>query len=233
MKKKQQIVFGIDEVGRGPLAGPVIACAITGPAKLKIKNENPKESSAGDSRGQADKFQVSCSKFQVRFKDSKKLTPKQREQIYQFLKNSPQVEWGIGKVSEKVIDKINIFQATKLAMEKAVKSLEKKIGKQANLLLIDGNFGIGLSRPQESIIKGDEKIFLISLASIVAKVHRDRLMLKAHKKYPQYEFDKHKGYGTKLHCQKLMKFGYCSLHRKSFKPVLAALNSKMKNESEK
>jgi ribonuclease HII len=103
-------------------------------------------------------------------------------------------------------------------MEKAVLSLEKKIGKQATMLLIDGNFGIALTRPHEPIIKGDETVFLISLASIVAKVERDSLMRKMHKKYPQYGFDKHKGYGTKQHLAALSKFGLCKIHRRSFGP---------------
>lgn len=199
----KKIVFGIDEVGRGPLAGAVMAAAIT-----------------------VQQFSIFNSQFSKNFqflnfknRDSKKLTPKQRENIYTFLKDSPEVQWGTGKVSEKMIDKINILQATKLAMEKAVLSLEKKIGRQAEMLLIDGNFGITLARPQQSIVKGDETVFLISLASIVAKVERDSLMQKMHKKYPQYGFNQHKGYGTKQHIAALFKFGPCKIHRMSFKPI--------------
>jgi len=205
MAKNQKIIVGIDEVGRGPLAGPVLACALTG---LK---ERLKELGSLLPQGilQGTEF----------LGDSKKLSPKQREVIYDFLKKNPQVEWGIGRVSERVIDKINIFQATKLAMEKAVLNLEKKLSRQADLLLIDGNFSIGIAREQKSIIKGDEKIFLISLASIVAKVTRDRLMIKLHRQYPQYGFDQHKGYGTKLHCERLLKFGCCPLHRQTFAPI--------------
>lgn len=203
MQKKQKVVFGVDEVGRGPLAGPVIAAAITVPQFLifnfKFLNN------------------VKISNYQNR--DSKKLSPKQREEIYEALKKDPLVEWGIGKVGEKIIDKINIFQATKLAMQKAVLSLEKKIGQQADLLLIDGNFGIGIAREQKSIIKGDEKVLLISLASVVAKVTRDRLMIKMHQKYPQYGFNQHKGYGTKLHIAMLSKHGSCEIHRKTFAPI--------------
>ena len=200
--QKQKMIVGIDEVGRGCLAGPVLVCAIT---ELKIQSRRHSE---GVERPK-----------NLNGRDSKKTSPKKREEIYEMLKKHPQVEWGIGRVSEKIIDKINIFQATKLAMEKAVLALEKKIGQPANMLLIDGNFGIGLNRPQQSIIKGDEKIFLISLASIVAKVERDRLMIKMHRKYPQYGFDQHKGYGTKLHCERLSKFGCCPLHRRSFAPI--------------
>ena len=195
MQRKEKIVFGIDEVGRGPLAGPVIAVAIT------VSRPTP--------RPQAEEWGG-------RVRDSKKLTPKQREDTYAFLKESPEVFWAVSRVGEKIIDKINILQATKLAMEKAVLSLEKKIGKRAEMLLIDGNFGIELVRPQESIIKGDETVFLISLASIVAKVERDRLMQKMHKKYPQYGFDKHKGYGTKQHYRMIAQHGICQIHRKSF-----------------
>ncbi|MFH0739555.1 MAG: ribonuclease HII [bacterium] len=194
--RSKKIIFGVDEVGRGPLAGPVFAVAIT------MFRPTP--------RLQAEEWGGTV-------KDSKKLSAKQREEIYDFLKGRPEVFWAIGKISEKIIDKINILQATKLAMEKATLALEKKINKQADMLLIDGNFSINLSRPQQSIIKGDEKIFLISLASIVAKVERDRLMQKMHKKYPQYGFNKHKGYGTPQHLSALATHGPCPLHRESFK----------------
>ncbi|MCG2689961.1 ribonuclease HII [Candidatus Parcubacteria bacterium] len=189
MKTKSQIIFGIDEVGRGCLAGPVVACAIY--SKKKVKSQ----------------------------KDSKKLTEKQREEVFAFLKGSSLFIFALGKVGEKVIDKINIFEATKLAMQRAVLGLEKKIGKKANLLLLDGNFKITLEREQQAIVKGDEKIPLIALASIVAKVSRDRLMQKQHKKYPQYDFAKHKGYGTKAHFKAILANGPCSLHRKSFYPL--------------
>ncbi len=193
--RSKKIVFGVDEVGRGPLAGPVFAVAII------MLRSTPL---------------LQAREWGGKVKDSKKLTSNQREEIYDFLKNSSEVFWGVGKVGEKVIDKINILQATKLAMEKAVLSLENKIGKKANMLLIDGNFSIGLNRPQQSIIKGDEKIFLISLSSIVAKVERDNLMQKMHKKYPQYGFDQHKGYGTKQHYKMIAQHGTCPIHRQSF-----------------
>lgn len=190
---KEEYIVGTDEVGRGALAAPVTAAAIT--VRSRWKRDSKK------------------------LKDSKRLTPKKREEIFRILKNHPGVEWGIGYVSERVIDRINILQATKLAMARAVKNLEKKIKKKAHYLLIDGNFGIDLPIPQKSVIKGDEKIFLIKVASIVAKVTRDRTMLRYHKKYPQYGFDKHKGYGTKLHLKMLKKYGPCKIHRRSFKPV--------------
>ena len=187
-------VGGIDEAGRGSLAGPVVACAII----FQKKSKN-------------------C--FPLKITDSKKLTPVKREKIYKIVKKLPQVEWGIGKVGAKIIDKINILQATKLAMEKAVLNLTSKLNKKKlkiNFLLIDGNFGIDLNIPQKFIIKGDEKIFLIKLASIVAKVSRDKIMLKYHKKYPQYGFDKHKGYPTDFHRKMLKKFGPSKIHRKTF-----------------
>ncbi len=194
-------MVGIDEAGRGPLSGPVVAAVVA----LKTTGSFASLRMTG-------------------LKDSKKLSAKKREEVYEFLKKHSAIEWGIGKVGEKVIDKINILQATKLAMARAVKNLEKKIGKKIDFLLIDGNFGIDLPIEQKSIIKGDEKVFLIKIASIIAKVTRDRLMLKYHKKYPQYGFDKHKGYPTKHHCAMLKKYGACKIHRKSFKPVATLKN---------
>ena len=183
-KKGYKFVAGLDEAGRGPLAGPVVAGAVA------VKN-----------------FQFSIFK---QVKDSKKLAPKQREEIYKYFKNYPDVKWGIGIVSEKVIDKINILEATKLAMKKAVKNLN------ADYLILDGNFKIDSKIPQKPIIKGDEKVFSCALASIFAKVTRDKIMQKFHKKYPQYGFDKHKGYPTKAHFANLKKIGPCKIHRKSF-----------------
>jgi len=192
-KKGYEIVVGLDEVGRGCLSGPVVAAAFT-----------------------VSKFLIFNFKF-LNIKDSKQLTAKKREEIYKNLTNNPDVGWGIGVVSEKIIDKINILEATKLAMRKAVASLEKK--SRVDYLLIDGNFGINIDIPQKSIIKGDQKVFSIAAASIIAKVYRDRLMKKYHKKYPQYGFDIHKGYPTKSHCKALEKYGACKIHRKTFYPV--------------
>lgn len=214
-KRKQKIVVGVDESGRGPLAGPVIACAIT-----------VQQFSFFSNRAVGSMSQLGNSQFSNNsLKDGKKLSPQKREEIFKILKRHPGIEWGIGRVSEKVIDKINIFQATKLAMKRAVKNLTKKLKnreaekQRIDFLLLDGNFKINLPIPQNSIIRGDEKIFLIKLSSIVAKVTRDRAMLRYHKKYPQYRFDKHKGYGTKLHLEMLKKYGPCKIHRKTFGPV--------------
>lgn len=196
-KKGYKIIVGLDEVGRGGLSGPVTAAAVT-----------------------VQRFSIFNPQFSKELKDSKKLSPRKRKEIFEMLRSLPKVKWGIGRVSEKVIDKINILQATKLAMERAVKKLKVKNGKlKIDFLIIDGNFEIDSDIPQKSIIKGDEKVFLIKLASIVAKVTRDRAMLRYHKKYPKYRFDKHKGYGTKLHFKMLKKYGPCKIHRKSFNPM--------------
>jgi len=190
-RKGYKCVVGLDEAGRGPLAGPVVAAAVAvlGYKKIKIKNIN----------------------------DSKKLSEKQRESVYKILTNHPQIQWGIGIVLEKMIDKINILQATKTAMKKAIKKM------QPDFLLLDGNFKIKSEIPQKSVIKGDQKVMSIAMASIIAKVTRDRLMQKYHKKYPRYGFDKHKGYPTKAHFANLQKFGPCKIHRKTFYPVSTLL----------
>ena len=192
VKKRLKCVAGLDEAGRGPLAGPVIAAALT------IEDEENKR--------------------KLKIRDSKKLSPKVRETIYKALSRQQTVKWGTGRVSEKVIDRINILEATKLAMIRAVGNLSKKLKKnKIDFLILDGNFKIDLPIQQKSIIKADEKFFSCSFASIIAKVTRDRIMERYHKKYPQYGFDKHKGYPTKLHFKMIRKYGLCKIHRKSFK----------------
>ncbi|MCX6722361.1 MAG: ribonuclease HII [Candidatus Staskawiczbacteria bacterium] len=192
-KQGFKCVVGLDEAGRGPLAGPVVAAAVSIEPNCKILFEG--------------------------INDSKKLSEKQRDFFYKKLiknKNIPlgaQVKWGIGIVPEKIIDKINILQATKLAMQKAVEKLEP------DYLLLDGNFTINSIVRQKPVVRGDQKVISISCASIIAKVTRDKIMKKMHKKYPQYGFDKHKGYGTELHIKMLKKFGACPIHRKSFRLV--------------
>src|SRR3989344_1609695 len=186
----QKIIVGIDEAGRGPLAGPVVAAAFTLVNSKRVSD-----------------FGFRASNLKLR--DSKLLSPIQRERIYRELCESPLVEWGIGQVSEKVIDKINIFQATKLAMVKAVENLQQKLHKRAkkstvhflndraksvpnfviDSLIIDGNFLLDLPISQKAIVKADATILECMAASIVAKVTRDRLILRLHKKYPQYGFD--------------------------------------------
>jgi len=187
-RRRLKRVACLDEAGRGPLAGPVVAAAVL------ILNT---------------KYQI----LNTKIRDSKKLSWKKREKLYKPPAGGPQIEWGIGRVSEKVIDKINILEATKLAMKRAIKRFKRK----PDFLILDGNFKINLPIPQKSIIKADEKVFSCAAASILAKVWRDRLMLRYHKKYPRYGFDKHKGYPTKYHFKMLKKYGPCVIHRKSFK----------------
>ncbi len=196
-RKGYRVVAGLDESGRGPLAASVVAAAVVINSSFK--------------------FQVLGLED---LKDSKKLTPKKREEFYKILTNHPQIKWGIGRVSEKVIDKINILEATKLAMIKAIKKLKRK----PKFLIIDGNFKLNLPIPQKSIIKADEKVFSCAAASIIAKVYRDRIMRRYHKKYPQYGFDRHKGYPTWQHRKMLKKHGPCKIHRKTFRPVKSCKN---------
>jgi len=189
-KKGVERVVGLDEVGRGALAGPVVACSLC----LKIR------------------LGRTSTDFK-KIRDSKKLPPKKREYFYKILTKNPDIEWGIGRVSERMIDKINILEATKLAMGKAINNLKSRV----DFLILDGNFRIRTKIPQKSIIKADEKVFSCAAASIIAKVNRDKLMMRYHKKYPQYGFDKHKGYPTRLHRLMIKKHGFCKIHRKSFR----------------
>jgi len=215
-RKGYKWVAGLDEVGRGPLAGPVVAVA------LLIKNPNVKIQNPNQIQN------LNAKNLNLKeIKDSKRLSSKKREEIFETLKEISEIEWGIGKVSEKVIDRINILEATKLAMKRAVINLGKKLkilpfsigGDRVSrgFLILDGNFGIPLDTPQKSIVRADEKVFSCALASIIAKVKRDRMMRNYHKKYPQYGFDRHKGYPTKFHKEMLKNYGFCKIHRKSFK----------------
>jgi ribonuclease HII len=198
-KKGYQIVAGIDEVGRGCLAGPVAAAV------------------AAVSTGLSRSFR---SLAMTRIRDSKQLSAKQREEIFEIIKNEPKIEWRVSFVWPKVIDRINIWQATLLAWQRSL----KKLNPQPDFLFLDGKLAIPrLKIAQRPIIKGDQKIFLLSLASIMAKVSRDRLMQRLDKVYPQYGFAQHKGYGTKLHFENLKKSGPCSIHRNSFRPVFENL----------
>lgn len=192
-KEGYKNVAGIDEAGRGPLAGPVVAaCAL-------ITNWNIDE------------------KILLAVKDSKKLSEKKREYIFEAIQEIPSIVFDVGIINEKEIDEINIFNATKMAMVEAAKKLSHK--HQLDILLIDGNATIDYDIKQKAIVKADEKIFSCSLASIVAKVTRDRIMYEYAKQYPQYQFEKHKGYGTKIHIEAIKKYGPCEIHRKTFAPV--------------
>jgi ribonuclease HII len=199
-------VVGLDEAGRGPLAGPVVAAAVSIIANCKLEILKFKD-----------------------LKDSKKLAPKKREDFYKIITKNPQIEWGIGIVSEKIIDKINIKNAAELAMEKALKNLERKMKKKADFLIIDGNHINSKNlkaRSYKLIVKADEKVFSCALASILAKVTRDKIMERYSKKYPEYGFEIHKGYPTKFHLKMLKKYGPCKIHRKSFLPVKICYNFK-------
>jgi ribonuclease HII len=191
-----QIIAGVDEAGRGPLAGPVVAAAvIVFPENLeKIRHEK-----------------------EIRLiRDSKTLSEKQREVAYNFIKNN--FYFGVGLSTHETIDRANILQAAFLAMKKAISDAKYKIGKNIEIILIDGKYPIpNLSLRQRAIISGDKNVFSISAASIIAKVTRDRMMRACDKKFPVYGFAKHKGYGTKLHYEMIEKFGPSEVHRKSFR----------------
>lgn len=184
VEKGFKTVCGIDEAGRGPLAGPVYAAAVILPLGLDIDGLN----------------------------DSKKLTEKKREMLFDVICEKA-VDFSIGIADEKEIDEINILNATFLAMKRAVEGLKVK----PDYALIDGNQYPHIGGvTEETIIKGDGKSMSVAAASILAKVSRDRFMLEIAEKYPQYCFEKHKGYGTKLHYEMLEKYGISPVHRKSF-----------------
>lgn len=177
------IICGVDEAGRGPLAGPVCAAAVILPKHLEIPG----------------------------LTDSKKLTDKKRRELYPLIREQA-VAYGIGFASEKEIDKINILQATFLAMGRALEQLAVK----PDLALIDGNRETDFGLPVKTIVKGDSLSANIAAASVLAKVSRDDFMLKMAEKYPQYGFDIHKGYGTKAHYAALREYGPSPIHRKTF-----------------
>ena len=186
-----RIIAGVDEVGRGPLAGPVVAAAVVLPEDFNVLGVD----------------------------DSKKITEKNREKLFTEIK-AECVSWGIGMASHEIIDEINILQATKLAMKRAVKDLEKNLAKRGagrlDMVLFDAVEIEDLDIPQKSYIKGDAKVLAIAAASIIAKVTRDRMMIKYAREYPWYAFEKNKGYGTKAHYEGIREKGICPIHRKSF-----------------
>lgn len=182
-KKGYKIVCGVDEAGRGPLAGPVFAAAVVLPENYSHPVLN----------------------------DSKKLSEKKRDEVFDDIVRDA-VCYGVGTASEKEIDEINILNATFLAMKRAVEALSVTPG----LAIIDGNKCPGTGIKEVALVKGDAKCMSVAAASVIAKVSRDRYMLELDKKYPEYMFSKHKGYGTKLHYEKLKEFGISDVHRKSF-----------------
>jgi ribonuclease HII len=179
-----KLICGVDEAGRGPLAGPVCAAAVILPDGLEIEGLN----------------------------DSKKLSEKKREQLFDIITEKA-IAYCVAYGTLEEIEEKNILQATFLAMNRAIEGLEPK----ADFALIDGNkIPAGIKIPAAAIVKGDAKSMSIAAASILAKVSRDRLLMEYDKKYPEYQFAKHKGYGTKLHTDLIKEFGPSEIHRLSF-----------------
>ena len=183
-----KLICGIDEAGRGPLAGPVVVGAVVMKPESKIEWVN----------------------------DSKKVTEKRRDILYDKITEEA-IAWGVGIVSEKEIDEINILNATKKGLHIAIGEVIEKLGKKPEIVITDAlkeidTFGI----PYQSIIKGDATCYSISCASIIAKVTRDRIMKEWDEVYPQYGFNSHKGYGTAKHIEAIKKYGPSPIHRKTF-----------------
>ena len=182
--KEVKYICGIDEAGRGPLAGPVVIAAVIMPRNSMIEGVN----------------------------DSKKVSEKKREKLYEEITSSS-IAWAVGIIDQNEIDDINILNATKKGLTQALTELEQG----PDIILVDALTKIDtLGIPYESIIKGDAKSYSIAAASIVAKVTRDRIMRQWDEIYPQYGFEKHKGYGTAMHIKAIKEYGPCPLHRKSF-----------------
>lgn len=182
-EKGYEYICGIDEAGRGPLCGPVVAAAVILKKGDKIEGVN----------------------------DSKKLSEKKREMLFELIKERA-VAYSVGIVDEKIIDEINILEATRLAMKKAVEGLSAK----AEYALVDAEKKVPIDIPYTPIIKGDALSESIAAASIIAKVTRDRMVIELDRKYPKYNFAKNKGYGTKEHTDAIKQYGLCPAHRKSF-----------------
>jgi ribonuclease HII len=186
------VVAGIDEAGRGPLAGPVSAAAVVLPKGYRHRILN----------------------------DSKKLTERARESLYEEITGDPGIRWASAMVEAEEIDRINILQATWEAMRRAFLQLDPL----PDIALIDGKPVKNFPAPHRGLIKGDSLSLSIAAASIIAKVERDRLMHTYAEQYPEYAFDRHKGYGTLIHREAILKFGTCPIHRRSFAPVAEAVS---------
>lgn len=184
-------ICGVDEVGRGPLVGPVVASAVILPKNYFIEG----------------------------LTDSKKLSKKKRDYFYEIIKKEA-LAIGIGIVDNKKIDEINILEASRLAMKKAINSLSIK----PDVILTDA-MRLDMGIPEEDIIKGDLKSITISAASVIAKVTRDKMMEELHEKYPMYNFIKNNGYPTKEHIEAIKKYGIIKEHRKSFRPIKDTINN--------
>ena len=193
-------VAGVDEAGRGPLAGPVVAACVIIDQNFKIDTEDL-----------------------AMITDSKKLSAKKREKLFAIIKDKT-LAVEIGVINNNIIDKINILQASFLAMRQAIDKIKIK----PDYVLVDGNQVIPqLKIKQTAIIDGDAKIFVIAAASIIAKVARDWIMHTMNDKYPSYGFSQHKGYGTKIHLEKIKEFGPCPIHRLSFAPFSKKTEKKL------
>ncbi len=182
-----KIIAGADEVGRGPLAGPVLGAAVIFPEGLRIPEID----------------------------DSKKLTARKREELFEVISREA-LAFAWSEVDNHAIDRINILNAALQAMTEAIDKLDVR----PDYVLVDGNRPLPSEVPHETVVKGDGKSQSIAAASIIAKVVRDRIMEDFHKRFPHYNFDKHKGYGTREHLELLRKHGHCEIHRKSFKGVI-------------
>lgn len=190
-----QLIYAVDEVGMGCLAGPVVVCAVA------ITNS----------------FYNKHHKKLKWLRESKLLLPKQREIFSAELLKEKDLVYALASANPKTIDKLNIYQASRLAMRNAIKKIKPQYNLKS-IILIDGNKKIpGLKGEQVAIVKGDRKVFAISCASIIAKVYRDKMMMRYAKKYPGYGFERHKGYGTKYHQAQLIFLGPSDIHRKSFR----------------
>ena len=188
IEKNMKYICGIDEAGRGPLAGPVVVGAVVMPRDSKIEWVN----------------------------DSKKVTEKRREILYDKITEEA-LAWGVGIISEKEIDEINILNATKMGLHLALGEVIEKLGQKPDIVIVDALKDIDTFQiPYQSIIKGDAARYSTSCAAIIAKVTRDRIMRQWNEIYPVYDFEKNKGYGTAEHIKALKDYGPCQIHRKSF-----------------
>lgn len=187
-----KIVAGVDEAGRGPIAGPVVAASVVLPADF----------------------------FCEEITDSKKLTEKKREYLFELIQKEA-VYIGVGIISSEEIDATNILIATHKAMGLAVSNMDIL----PNIALVDGLPVKGLPVPHKAFVKGDSLVKSISAASIIAKVTRDHIMIELDKEYPEYGFKKHKGYGTKAHIEAVRKYGSCKAHRETFEPIRTILDT--------
>lgn len=193
------ILAGVDEAGRGPLAGPVVAAAVAMPREF-LEAEQTRRLSG--------------------LNDSKQLTAARRETFFELLVSEPVVAYGVGRAEVEEIDAINILRATHLAMNRAVQAM----GRAVDLLLVDGRLVPGLPFASRAIVKGDAQSLLIAAASVIAKVTRDRLLLELDRQFPGYGLAQHKGYGTAAHLDALRRLGPCPVHRRSFAPVASAIH---------